>query len=193
MTPRAWLLLCAAALLGVVAALLWPGGGPEPPLRIPDRTLTDADVEVFWKLCDQLEADRDAVRLELPSGRPLLQFATEMSRTPSRLAGTAERCGRSTADLLAIVVALAQAERVEQALAAHRKAADAREKGAVLAAEIFESHGRAAPGLPEIDAPPAWWAGLSERERANHALWERVGARVAERWAQLMRHPAAAG
>lgn len=187
------MLLFGAALLGVVVALVWPGGGPEPPLRIPDRALTDADVEVFAKLCDQLEADRDAVRLELPHGRPMLQFATEMSRTPSRLAGTAERCGRSTAELLAIVVALAQAERVDQALAAHRKATDGREQDAALAAEIFESHGRAAPGLPEGDAPPAWWADLSERERANHSLWERVGAQVVERWAALMRPPAAAG
>ena len=191
MTLRAWLLLFAAAIAGVAAALLWPEGGPEPPLRVPDRTLIDGDVDTFLRICDQLAADRDAVRVSLPHGRPMLQFAAEMSQQASQLRGTAERSGLGVADLLAIVVALGQAERVETALAAHRRAAEARERDAELSAEVFESHGRAAPREPEPEAPPPWWAGLSERERANHAVWARRGAEAAERWAALMLAPAA--
>lgn len=177
--------------MGVVVALVWPEGGPEPPLRVPDRALTDADVDTFLRICDQLQADRDAVRLDVPYGRPLLQFASEMSRRPSQIRATADRCGLAAADLLAIVVALGQAERIDHALAVHRRAAEARARDAELTAEVFEHHGRAAPREVTPDAPPPWWGDLSDRERANHGVWERRGPQVAERWADLMRAPAA--
>ena len=88
-----------------------------------------------------------------------------------------------------MALAFGQARELDRRLRAWRRGADARVKDDDLTATVLEEHGHKAPPPIDPDAPPPWWAGLSDREKANHAVWEARGLDVADRWDALMGIP----
>ena len=193
MSPRAWLLLLAAALTGVIVALSWTQDVREQPLMVSDLQLAGADAATFIAVCDQLASDRRAVLIDLPHSQHMLQFANTMSRRPSRLAATCDRAQVNLERFLAITVALGQARRTADRRAAWESRFEGRETEENVTAEIAMLHGREPQEASDPDGPPPWWDNLSQRERANYDVWQQVGERVTERWTDLMTRDAAGG
>ena len=192
MTGRAWILLLAAAVVGVCTALLWPSGGPEMALQVPDRALVEADVAILERVCKQLADDRNAVRITLDRGQPMVAFASRAARNPSSIADSCARADSSIEEFLAITAALGRARRYAARATRWEAEFERRAEARDVLADVAELAALTAPPVapePDPDALPADLAALPAAERANLDLYRTHVDRVATAWTALMGPP----